>query len=70
MRSLTKRLGIETSGEGVTTLAGYVQRHNGRFPRPGDTAPLGRFHLTVTSQMDEGLLIDIVPYPNEEGTQA
>ena len=69
VRSLAKRLGIEIAGEGITTLAGYVQRHNGRFPRPGDTAPLGRFQLAVISQMDEGLLIDIVSSPNEEGMQ-
>ena len=68
VRSLTKRLGIEASDEGVITLAGYVQRHCGRFPRPGDVAPLGRFQLTVVSLLDEGLLIDIAPIPNVEGT--
>ena len=66
VRSLTKRLGIESSEEGITTIAGYIQRHNGRFPRTDDTAPLGRFLLTVISQTDDGLLIDISPLPDEE----
>lgn len=68
VRSLTKRLGIESSEEGITTIAGYIQRHNGRFPRTDDTAPLGRFMLTVISQTDDGLLIDISPLPDEEGS--
>ena len=66
VRSLTKRLGIESSEEGITTIAGYIQRHNGRFPRTDDTAPLGRFLLTVISQTDDGLLIDISLVPDEE----
>lgn len=70
LRSLTKRLGIETSGEGITTLAGYVQRQNSRFPRIGDTARLGRFLLEVNSELDEGWLIEIVPAPEEEGGQS
>lgn len=69
VRSLTKRLGIETSGEGITTLAGHIQRYNGRFPRPGDTAPLGRFQLNVVSQTDDGLLIDVVRAPNQDEMQ-
>lgn len=69
VRSLTKRLGIESSEEGITTLAGYIQRHNGRFPRLGDTAPLGRFQLTVMRQVDDGWLIDIVPAVSNEEAQ-
>jgi CBS domain containing-hemolysin-like protein len=69
VRSLAKRLGIEISGEGITTLAGYIQRHNSRFPRPGDTASIGRFQLIVVSQMEEGLLIDIVPAANQDEMQ-
>lgn len=70
VRSLSKRLGLETSGEGITTLAGYVQRHNGRFPRLGDTAGLGPFQLRVAGLTDEGLLIDIAPDPQREGDPA
>jgi CBS domain containing-hemolysin-like protein len=66
VRSLAKRLGIEVSGEGVITLSGYIQRQNGRFPKTGDVATLGRYQLTVTRQTDEGSEIDVVPHSSQE----
>jgi CBS domain containing-hemolysin-like protein len=66
VRSLAKRLGIEVSGEGVVTLAGYIQRQNGRFPRTGDVATLGRYRLTVAQQSDEGSEIEVVPISSQE----
>ena len=60
VRGLAKRLGIEVSGEGITTVAGYLQRHNERRPRPGDTAEMDRFQWTVLEQQDDGLLIEVV----------
>ena len=48
--SLAKHLGIDVSGEGITTVAGFIQRQNERLPRLGDSAPMGRFTLTVIEQ--------------------
>lgn len=53
VRALAKRLGIDVVGEGVTTVAGLIQRHNGRLPRSGDSAPMDRFVLTVTDELDD-----------------
>lgn len=50
IRSLAKHLNLSFSGEGVTTIAGYIQRHNERLPRLGDTAVLENYLLTVTEQ--------------------
>jgi CBS domain containing-hemolysin-like protein len=64
VRSLAKRLGIEVSGEGVTTMAGYIQRHNERLPRPGDVAVMDRFVLTVMDdQGDHFLWINVQAAP-------
>ncbi|WP_372899679.1 transporter associated domain-containing protein, partial [Stieleria sp.] len=59
VRALAKRLGIEVDGEGVTTVTGYIQRHNERLPRPGDTAPMASFQLSVIEQEDEGIWIEV-----------
>ena len=56
VRSLAKRLGIEVTGEGFTTVAGFIQRHNERLPRPGDNAAMGRFNLTVMELQDDQIL--------------
>lgn len=65
VRSLAKQLGIEVSGEGITTVTGYIQRHNERLPRVGDAAPMGRFTLTVTEQQDDTLWIMVEATPSE-----
>ncbi|WP_315853674.1 CNNM domain-containing protein [Rubripirellula tenax] len=58
VRSLTKRLGIDVDGVGVTTIAGFIGRHNERVPRLGDTAPMERFTLLVVEQDDDGVWIE------------
>ncbi len=55
IRSLARRLGIDVAGEGFTTVAGFIQRHNERLPRQGDTAPMGRFVLTVLEDDDDNV---------------
>ncbi len=67
VRSAAKRLEIVSDGEGVTTLAGYIQRQNGRFPREGDVATFGNYQLTVTKAIDDGWLIEIRPLVAKEG---
>jgi Mg2+/Co2+ transporter CorB len=69
VRSLAKRLGIQVSGEGITTVAGFIQRHNERLPRPGDSAPMGRFTLTVTDQQDDAVWIDVTAAADVEEDQ-
>lgn len=64
MRSLTKQLGIDVSGEGITTVAGFIQRHNERLPRLGDTAPMGHFTLTVVEQQDDAIWIAVQATPS------
>lgn len=60
IRALAKRLGIEVVGEGFTTVAGFIQRHNERLPRPGDEAPMDRYRLTVTDEPGQDVLwIDV-----------
>lgn len=67
LRQLAKRLGITVAGEGITTVAGFVQRHNERVPRPGDSAPMDRFTLTVAEQTEDGAIwIDVETTPREE----
>ncbi|GAA4456046.1 CNNM domain-containing protein [Novipirellula rosea] len=58
-RALAKRLGIETVEEGVTTVAGLIQRHNERLPRVGDRAPLDRYTLEVVEEKDDAVWIDV-----------
>ena len=58
-RALAKRLGIEAIEEGVTTVAGLIQRHNERLPRVGDHAPLDRFTLEVVEENDDVVWIDV-----------
>jgi Mg2+/Co2+ transporter CorB len=69
VRGLAKRLGIHISGEGITTVAGFIQRHNERLPRPGDSAPMGRFTLTVTEQTDNAIWIDVIAKPDQAEDQ-
>ena len=69
VRRLAKRLGIEFSGEGITTIAGYVQRHNERLPRPGDSAPMDRFLLTVIEQVEDVIWIEVHPRTQDTRTQ-
>jgi len=65
VRSLAKRLGIDVSGAGITTIAGFIQRHNERLPRSGDSAPMGRFLLTVTDQDEDSIWIDVTPVSSD-----
>lgn len=60
LRSLAKRLGIDSPGERNATVAGYLQRCNERYPRVGDDAPLGDFRLTVAEETDDGVIVDVV----------
>lgn len=69
VRSLAKRLGIDVSGEGFTTVAGLIQRHNERLPRAGDSAPMDRFMLTVLDDLGDNRLwinVQAVPDGSEE----
>ncbi|MFK8112501.1 MAG: CNNM domain-containing protein [Rubripirellula sp.] len=59
IRSLAKQLSFNFSIEGITTIAGYLQRHNERLPRLGDSAPLGDFVLTVIEQDADVVWIDV-----------
>jgi CBS domain containing-hemolysin-like protein len=59
VRALAKRLGIDVAGEGFTTVAGYIQRHNERLPRAGDSAPMEQFVLTVLDDKDDERWISV-----------
>ncbi len=59
LRRLSKRLDIPVPGEGINTVAGYLQRHNERFPRVGDTAPLGNYILAVVEEAEDVIWIEI-----------
>jgi Mg2+/Co2+ transporter CorB len=59
IRNLAKRLNIEFALEGITTVAGYIQRHNERLPRLGDSAPMDGYVLTVIEQDDDVSWIDV-----------
>ncbi len=69
VRSLAKQLETDVSGEGITTVAGYIQRHNERLPRVGDAAPMGRFTLTVIEQQDDAIWIAVQATQSETGDQ-
>ena len=60
IRALAKRLGVEYEGEGVTTVAGYIQRINERIPRLGDDAILDRYRLCVVEQDESELWIEVI----------
>ena len=70
VRSLAKRLGIHASGEGITTVAGFIQRHNERLPRLGDFALMGHFTLTVIEQEDDAIWIDVIAQKDEREDQS
>jgi len=59
LRVLAKRLDVELPEESVATVAGYIQRHNERLPRVGDTAPFHQFELIVSDQTTEETWIDV-----------
>ncbi len=59
VRLLAKRLGIDIASEGFATVAGFIQRYNARLPRPGDSAPMGRFTLTVIDLDDGDVWVDV-----------
>jgi CBS domain containing-hemolysin-like protein len=66
IRRLIKELGLEIDGEGVTTVAGYVGRHNERLARIGDWAPLDRFVCTVAEEDSDGVWIDVQPADSDD----
>ena len=59
LRVLAKRLEVDQPDESIATVAGYIQRHNERLPRTGDTAPFDRFQLVVTDQIDNETWIEV-----------
>lgn len=59
LRNIAKQLGVEIDVEGVSTIAGFVQRSNERFPRLGDQAMLGGYCCEVIQQDDDETLIEI-----------
>lgn len=67
VRSLAKRLDMVLHEVGVTTLIGLVQKQKGRFPREGDQAVLGDYDLLVTSEVEDGWIIEIRPAANRQG---
>ena len=70
LRRLSKHLGIDIDGEGVTTVAGYIGRTNERLARVGDGATMGDFRLTVTEQADPSVWIDVVRCDHREQTES
>ncbi|MEM8667632.1 MAG: CNNM domain-containing protein [Planctomycetota bacterium] len=70
LRRLSKRLDIAVSSEGVSTVAGYLQRLNERFPRVGDTAALGDYVLTVTEESEDGIWIEVVAREDSQGSSS
>lgn len=68
LRKLCKRLGIEATDESmVVTVGGFIQRHNERLPRVGDSARLGRFELTVKEESEDGIWIELRPSADQQG---
>lgn len=59
LRQLSKQLGVEVPDESVATVAGFIQRHNERLPRLGDTALMSEFLLTVIEEGEHGLRIEV-----------
>lgn len=59
LRTVAKQIGVEIEVEGVSTIAGYVQRQNGRFPRLGDQAMLGRYCCEVIEQDEDQTQIEV-----------
>lgn len=59
-RALTKRLAVEAEFEGITTVAGFIQRHNERIPRVGDSAELEDYRLTIVDQEEHELWIEVI----------
>ncbi len=67
VRNLCKLLRIDAPDESVATVAGFIQRHNERLPRVGDTAPLDRFSLLVLEESPEGIRIEVRSTTNPGG---
>lgn len=63
-RSLAKELGISAPEERTATVAGYLQRHNERRPRVGDTAELMGWELRVTADDETGIWIEVRRLPD------
>lgn len=59
LRQLSKQLGVEIPDESVATVGGFIQRHNERLPRLGDTAVMSEFLLTVVEETEQGLRIEV-----------
>lgn len=70
IRTLAKELSLDFDGEGVTTVAGYVGRHNERLARLNDFAQLGSFRLTVTDADSDGVWIEVEPVDVEEDSSS
>ena len=58
---VARRLDVTIDTEGVSTLGGYIQRHNERLPRVGDSAPMPGFECVVVAQGEEDSMIEIKP---------
>ncbi len=64
VRALTKQLAIDVPDERTATVGGFLQRHNERRPRLGDTAPLEGWELKVVVEEEDSIWIEarrIVP---------
>lgn len=59
LRDLAKHLDVEIDAEGVTTVAGYLQRQNERIPRVGDEAEFESFVLRVESEDAPGIRVHV-----------
>ncbi len=70
LRQLSKQLGVEVPDESVATVGGFIQRHNERFPRLGDTASMSEFVLTVIEVDEHGLRIEVRRGDPDVGTAA
>lgn len=58
-RAVAKQLGVDLEVEGVSTMAGLIQRANERFPQIGDTATLGEYVCEVVDRTDDEVVVRV-----------
>ncbi|MEM9589403.1 MAG: transporter associated domain-containing protein, partial [Planctomycetota bacterium] len=69
LSTLAREIGVEVPEERNATVAGLLQRHNERFPRLGDAAPLDNHLLQVIEESDDRVLIEVRPATIEEESE-
>jgi CBS domain containing-hemolysin-like protein len=56
LRTLTKQLGLNAPDERTATVAGFIQRHNERRPKVGDSASLDGYEFVVVEMEDDDVV--------------